>query len=89
MMKNVRAAQINIRSGKVDFQIDVVRSCGRIDFDDPLVVRAIDKPAGVCGYCIGYGDRPLYKGRARNSGQVDMRSNDREAGPVSASAQII
>ena len=73
MVKYVRAGEVDVRPGQVDFHIHVVRRCGRIDVYDRFIVRVVDEPAdAVCGYSAGCDDGPLNKGRARNGRSVDM-----------------
>lgn len=73
VVKDVRAGEVDICSGQVDFHINVIGRRSRIDIEDRFIVRVVDEPTDAfCVHSVGRADDPLNIGRARNGCKVDM-----------------
>src|SRR5262245_44913816 len=73
MMKDVASAQINVRTGQVDFHVHVIGGASCVDVHDGLILRVVDKPAdAVGGHGAGRIDQALHNVCAGNGGQVEL-----------------
>ena len=67
MVEYIRSGKIDVRSGKMDLHVNMVRRGARVDIQHGFVVRVVDIPAdAIGGYGIGFGDLPLHMGCTNN-----------------------
>src|SRR5262249_23844644 len=73
MVEDIRAGEIDVRPGKMDFHIHVVRRGARINVQQGFVVRVVNEPAdAICGHSVRLGNQSLHIGRAGDGREVDM-----------------
>ena len=79
VMENIRAAQVDVRPGEMDFHSRGSPAvAGRIDINDRLVVRGVDKPADAVRVDGAGSYIPCTMGRARNGRKIEMVRSMRE-----------
>ena len=73
VVKNIRPGEVDVRAGQVDFHIQVVRRCGRIDVNDRLIVFVVHEPTDAVGiYCISRSDLSLDIRQPQDLRQIDV-----------------
>src|SRR5262245_49134400 len=81
VVKDIRAGEVDVRSGEVNLHIHVVRCRRRVDVEHRLVVFVVDKPAdAVRSNSVRLGDLSLHITGAENGREVDMVAARRKVG---------